>query len=310
MTRSLFQKRRSDIFILLGILLCFLPFISVGMALAIGLLVSFLGFNSNDYSKYSGWLLKNAVILMGFGMSLPVVISTAKQAFPITALSVAFTLILGIVLGKILKVDKKLSWLIAAGTAICGGSAIAAVSSVIKADKDRVSMSLIVVFILNAVALFIFPVLGHYFGLSQEVFGQWAAIAIHDTSSVVGAGVSYGERALEIGTSVKLTRTLWIIPVSLCFAFVMKGEKGKMKFPFFIIGFIISLCIVYVLPEYDTLYKVLYYLGKKGLLIALFLIGSGINVKNVKAMGLRSLIMALFLWICVSIGSLILLNYS
>jgi len=186
------------------IFLTFMPFLSPSIALFIGLLFSFLGLKHENISKYTSLALQSSIVLMGFGMNLTQVISASQTGFTITLISVIFVLISGILIGKLLKVDSKISLLIASGTAICGGSAIAAVAPVINAKNYQISFSLVVIFVLNAIALVLFPILGHYFNLSQEAFGYWAAIAIHDTSSVVDAGATYGVKALNIATTVKL----------------------------------------------------------------------------------------------------------
>ena len=205
-------KYNKPLFILLFVL-CLMPFISPAIALFLGLA---LGMTAGQpfpkfSKKTSKYLLQFSVVGLGFGMNLHESLRTGKEGMLFTVVSVVAVLALGMYLGKRLMMDRKTAYLISAGTAICGGSAIAAVAPVVKANDNEMSMSLGTIFILNAIALFIFPPIGHLLGMSQEQFGMWAAIAIHDTSSVVGAGAAYGEQALEIATMVKLTRALWII---------------------------------------------------------------------------------------------------
>ncbi|MDE5422021.1 putative sulfate exporter family transporter [Ancylomarina sp. DW003] len=289
--------------------LCFMPFISPAIALALGILLSFLGIKQTDFSKYTSFSLQASIVLMGFGMNLAQVISTSKTGFIDTAISVFVVMTCGLLLGKFLKVDSKISLLISAGTAICGGSAIAAIAPVTQAKNSQISFALVVVFILNAVALIIFPLIGHYFNLSQETFGYWAAIAIHDTSSVVGAGATYGVKALEIATTVKLIRALWIIPLSIVVAVLQKDKSvGKLKFPWFIGLFVISILISYLLPAWDTTYTHLNWLGRRGMVVALFLIGSNISIAEAKQAGLRSFILGIVLWLLIGIGSFLMLT--
>nr|MBP6284716.1 putative sulfate exporter family transporter [Paludibacteraceae bacterium] len=210
---------------------------------------------------------------------------------------------------KLLKVDGKIATLISAGTAICGGSAIAAVASVINPKSAQISVSLIVIFILNAVALLIFPAIGHYFHLSEETFGNWAAIAIHDTSSVVGAGAMYGPKALEIATTVKLIRALWIIPLSIVIALLHKdAAKGKIKIPWFIGLFVVAIIIAYLLPSGQVLFDSLNWLGKRGMVIALFLIGSNLSLKEAKSAGFKTFLLGVLLWLFIGVGSFIALT--
>jgi uncharacterized integral membrane protein (TIGR00698 family) len=305
---TLNQKQTNTIY---GIILalCFMPFISPAIALASGILLSVLGLKHENIAKYTSFSLQASIVLMGFGMSLTQVISTSKTGFFETAISVAFVMISGILITKILKVDSKIGLLISTGTAICGGSAIAAVAPVLNAKNYQISFSLVVVFILNAIALIIFPMIGHYFNLSQETFGTWAAIAIHDTSSVVGAGATYGTRALEVATTVKLIRALWIIPLSIIIAFTQKNKKsGKIKIPWFIGLFVASIIIAYLFPSGATSYSHFNWLGKRGMVIALFLIGSNISFSEAKKAGLKSFVLGLILWLLIGLSSFIVLT--
>ncbi len=293
------------------ILLCFLPFISPVIALFIGLFLSVLGLKYNKITKYTSFSLQASIVLMGFGMNLTQVVSASKTGFVDTAISVILVMGVGLLLTKLLRVDSKTGTLISAGTAICGGSAIAAVSSVLNPKSSQISFSLVVIFILNAIALVIFPIIGHYFNLSQETFGTWAAIAIHDTSSVVGAGAIYGPKALEIATTVKLIRALWIIPLSIVIALAQKDKSnGKIKIPWFIGLFIISIVIAYLFPSGQNMFTDLSWLGKKGMVIALFLIGSSISLKEAKNAGFKSFVLGVLLWLFIGVSSFIALTVN
>ncbi len=289
--------------------LCFLPFISPAIALFIGLVLSFVGLRHENIHKYTSKILQASIVFMGFGMSLSAVISASKTGFWETVISVIVVMVLGILLGKLFKVEKNIALLIATGTAICGGSAIAAVAPILKSKNYQTSFALIVVFVLNAVALFLFPFIGHRFGLSQETFGNWAAIAIHDTSSVVGAGAIYGDKALQIATTVKLIRALWIIPLSLIIVFMNKsGEKKAISFPWFILLFVIAIVFANIFPQFQTSYQHFDWLGKRGMVVALFLIGSNISVHEIKKSGAKSFALGIILWAVIAVGSLLLLT--
>jgi len=304
-TQNLHPKAILLIYALI-IISCFLPFVSPGIALLTGIVLSILGIQLKNSKKYTSWLLKISIVLMGFGMSLTQVINASKSGFQETALSVIFVMVSGYILTKILKVETNTGLLISSGTAICGGSAIAAVSPLIKAKNYQISFALIVVFILNAIALLLFPWIGHHFHMSQETFGKWAAIAIHDTSSVVGAGAVYGAKALEIATTVKLIRALWIIPLSLVISFFQK-EKGPIKLPWFILFFVISIAIAYYFPQEKNLFTQLSLLGKKGMVIALFFIGANISFSEIKQAGFKSFVLGILLWFLIGLSSFLML---
>ncbi|MDD4544592.1 MAG: putative sulfate exporter family transporter, partial [Bacteroidales bacterium] len=260
--------------------LCFIPSVTPPIALAMGILLVVLKIeNPYNIKKYTSRLLQYSIVLMGFGMSLMKVLETSKNGVMLTAASVLLTFGIGILLGKALKVEKNTRTLISSGTAICGGSAIAAISPIIGAKNNQISFALTVIFVLNAVALFIFPIIGHSLNMSQENFGYWSAIAIHDTSSVVGAGAAYGEKALEIATTVKLTRTLWIIPLSFLVLFINKSnnQTNKIKIPWFILYFVIAIIIAYLIPQGKEVFSVLNYIGRKGMVLALFFIGTSFS---------------------------------
>jgi uncharacterized integral membrane protein (TIGR00698 family) len=247
--------------------------------------------------------------MMGFGMSLTQVLEASKEGLIDTAFSVVLVMGTGYLLTRLLKVDSKTGILISSGTAICGGSAIAAISPVINAKHGQISFSLLVIFVLNAIALLIFPGLGHYFNLSQTEFGQWAAIAIHDTSSVVGAGAAFGKEALEVATTVKLVRTLWIIPLALVLSLLNKNhQSSKLKLPWFILFFVLAVLLAYVLPQYADLFQKISGLGRKIMTFSLFLIGSSISFQEVKKVGFKSFVLGIGLWIIIGVSSLLMLT--
>ena len=289
-------------------ILCLMPFVSAPMALFCGILFSLLKIEKPfQFKKYSSPILQYSIVLMGFGMNLQQVIEVSSKGIILTACSVLLVFLLGVFLGKILKVERNTTFLISSGTAICGGSAIAAVSPIVGAKDSQISFSLTVVFVLNAIALFIFPHIGHYFNMSQESFGYWAAIAIHDTSSVVGAGAEYGKEALETAATVKLARTLWIIPLSFLVLLLNRKNnqgKGKIKIPWFILYFVIAILIAGFIPVLQPAYSVLSYIGKRGMVLALFMIGSGFNLADLKTVGVRPFLLGVFLWIIISVSTL------
>ncbi len=288
---------------------CFLPFMSPAVALFIGLLLSVIGIKNENIHRYTSKILQASIVLMGFGMSLSAVISSSKNGFRETIISVTAVMILGILLGKLFRVEKNISLLIATGTAICGGSAIAAVAPILNSKDYQNSFALIVVFVLNAIALFLFPFIGLKLGLSQETFGNWAAIAIHDTSSVVGAGAIYGEKALQVATTVKLIRALWIIPLSMVIMVMNKSsEKKSIKFPWFILFFVLAIVFANLFPNFQTSYEHFNWLGKRGMVIALFLIGSNITVSEIKKSGPGSFALGFILWAIIAVGSLFFLT--
>lgn len=289
-------------------ILCLFPFVTAPMALFCGILFSLLKIEKPfQFKKYSSPILQYSVVLMGFGMNLQQVIEVSSKGIILTACSVLLVFLLGVFLGKILKVERNTTFLISSGTAICGGSAIAAVSPIVGAKDSQISFSLTVVFVLNAIALFIFPFIGHYFNMSQESFGYWSAIAIHDTSSVVGAGAEYGKEALQVAATVKLARTLWIIPLSFLVLLLNRKNnqgKGKIKIPWFILYFVIAILIAGFIPVLQPAYSVLSYIGKRGMVLALFMIGSGFNFADLKTVGVRPLLLGVFLWIIISVSTL------
>ncbi|MEC4113356.1 YeiH family protein [Myroides pelagicus] len=298
--------------VLIGLaLLCFLPFVSSATALIIGIIYAQLFENpyAKQTKKTTGLLLKVAVVGLGFGMNIYSAIAAGKDGFVLTIFSIALTLILGFVLGKALKIDKKISYLISSGTAICGGSAIAAVSPVIKADEKQISVALGIVFILNSLALIIFPPIGHALGLSQVDFGLWSAIAIHDTSSVVGAAAKYGDQALEVATTVKLARALWVIPVAFLSTVLFKNKGTKVKLPYFIGLFVLAMLANSYIPGIELISPYIVELSKKALTLTLFLIGTSLSYRTVKSVGVRPLLEGVGLWVFISISSLLYILY-
>ncbi|AHW61057.1 conserved hypothetical integral membrane protein [Draconibacterium orientale] len=288
---------------------CLLPFVSPAMALSAGILFSLLGFKPQNFHKHTSQILQISIVLLGFGMNLNDVITASKSGFFQTFLSVTLVMALGILLGKLFKVEKNITLLIASGTAICGGSAIAAVAPILGSKNYQNSFALIVVFVLNAVALLLFPFIGHQLGLSQETFGNWAAIAIHDTSSVVGAGAIYGEKALQIATTVKLIRALWIIPLSIVVSVVNKEQKQKsVTIPWFILFFVVAILFANSFPELEESFVHFTWLGKRGMVVALLLIGSNITIKQVKQSGVKSFALGISLWVITAAVSLFLLK--
>ncbi len=291
----------------LCIVLALLGFINSPTALVLGFICTlifnppFIGYSH----KAIPYFLKISVVGLGFGMLVEETLQTSQEGLGLTAFTIGLTLGLGLLLVRLLKLDLKLGYLIASGTAICGGSAIAAIAPVIKAKSGVISMALGIVFLLNSIALFVFPVIGHGLHLSQEEFGLWCAVAIHDTSSVVGASIGYGDEALRIATTVKLSRTLWIIPLSIFSMFLFKTKGEKLKIPYFILLFIgaIVLNSAQVLPEVLT--SGIVSLSKRLLIVTLFLVGSTISVKELKSFGMRPLVLASVLWIFISIFSLV-----
>ena len=257
--------------------------------------------------KVSKKLLQYSVVGLGFGMNLHASLASGKEGMMFTIISVVGTMVIGMFIGrKLLKMNRDTSYLISSGTAICGGSAIAAVGPVIKAKDSDMSVALATIFILNAIALFIFPVFGQWLGLSQQEFGTWAAIAIHDTSSVVGAGAAYGEEALQVATTIKLTRALWIIPLALATSFIFKGDGKKVSIPWFILWFIVAILLnTYVLDAVPEVGKAIAGLARKGLIITMFFIGASLSPDVLKSVGVKPLVQGVLLWLVISVGSLL-----
>ena len=302
---------RKLVFVLL-VVFCLSPYGSPPIALALGLILAFT-FGS-PFPQLNGqptkYLLQISVVLLGFGMNLTAVYNAGKDGILFTIATIFGTLILGYFVGKFLKVDSKTSSLISSGTAICGGSAIAAVAPAINAESEQISVSLGTVFVLNSIALFLFPFIGHALNLTQGQFGVWAAIAIHDTSSVVGAAGTYGSEALAIATTVKLARALWIAPVALLFAYLYRDKnsaaKTKIAIPWFIFLFLAATVVRTYAPSsiLPSLFDAVVNLAKAGMTVTLFLIGASLTLDTLKKVGVRPLIQGVLLWIVISIVSL------
>ena len=306
----------AKILFVLALALSFTGFLSPPIALTAGILFG-LSFKHPFISESRGiarTLLQCSVVALGFGMNLDEVLKAGRSGFIYTALGISFALLAGLALGKLLEVRGNSSFLITAGTAICGGSAIAAIGPVLEANEEEMAVSLGTVFILNSVALLIFPPIGTTLQLSQSQFGLWAALAIHDTSSVVGAATKYGPEALVIGTTVKLARALWIVPLALATATVRRRRAGKsstggdsgarVQFPWFILFFVLAALANTYLPALPSATKTFFTLGRLGLTATLFLIGSGISQNTLKEVGWRPLLLGVLLWLGVGLTSL------
>jgi uncharacterized integral membrane protein (TIGR00698 family) len=296
------------IFVLI-LILCLFPIISAPIALLLGLVVAnvfghpFLHLNH----KATSVLLQISVVGLGFGMNVNSALNTGKEGFLFTVFSILTTLVLGYFLGKWLKIERKTSHLIACGTAICGGSAIAAIAPVIQSNEKQTSVALGVIFILNSVALFVFPIIGNWLVMSQSDFGLWCAIAIHDTSSVVGAANKYGSEALQVATTVKLARALWIIPIALITAVLFKNKSKKIKIPYFIGLFVLAMVCNTYIPSTALVSPYLVSISKTGLTVTLFLIGAGLNFNVLKTVGIKPFLQGVLLWIFIASTSLFLI---
>lgn len=276
------------------------------LALALGLVLALaLGNPFPEFtSRCSKWLLQISVVGLGFGMSLNEVLHAGRSGFLYTLVGITFAVACGLFLGRALSVERTPSLLISVGTAICGGSAIAAVGPVVDADDHDMAVSLGTVFILNAIALFVFPFVGHRMALSQNQFGIWSALAIHDTSSVVGAAAKYGSVALGVATTVKLTRALWIVPVTLAVAALNK-HKARVQAPWFILFFLLASVVRSYSPQsLMPAYAVMLSAAKIGLAVTLFLIGTGLSRKAIAEVGVRPLVQGVVLWAIVAAGSM------
>ncbi|POY40514.1 putative sulfate exporter family transporter [Flavobacterium alvei] len=295
-----------EVIFMFFVVLCLSPLISPPIALLMGLIIAqFIGhpyLNLNH--KATHILLQVSVVGLGFGMNVNSALKAGKEGIVLTIASIIGTILIGIFLGKILKIEEKISYLIATGTAICGGSAIAAISPVIKANEKQISVALGTIFILNSIALVAFPYIGHYLNLSETQFGMWCAIAIHDTSSVVGAAGKYGSQALEVATTVKLARALWIIPIAFLSTFVFKNKDTKIKIPYFIGLFILAMMANTYLPFVQNFSHYITGFAKATLTLTLFLIGCGLSRKVLVSVGYKPLIEGIVLWIIISFSTL------
>jgi uncharacterized integral membrane protein (TIGR00698 family) len=301
------QKIHKSTFVAL-FLLTAVPLVTSPMALVAGFAFSFLLDNPfpEKTARLSKILLKVSVIGLGFGINFSEVIEVGKSSLLLTLVSLSATILLGELLGRVLRLPANTRTLVSFGTAICGGSAIAAMAPVIKAKDEEIAVSLATVFSLNALALVLFPPLGHIFGLDQQQFGLWAALAIHDTSSVVGASAAYGAIALSVGTTAKLTRALWIAPCTLV-AGLFKKSQEKSGIPLFILGFIVAAFINTWLPSLDWLWNGFYLLARQALVMTLFLIGACLTKKLLSQVGLKPFLLGVILWVIISTTVLLLL---
>jgi uncharacterized integral membrane protein (TIGR00698 family) len=284
---------------------CLTPWASPPVALVLGLLFAQVWGNpwERAHSRISRSLLQISIIGLGFGMNLKAAVQSSASGIIFTIGTIVLAMTAGLWLGRFLKVDHKIGLLISCGTAICGGSAIAAVSPVIDAREEETAVSMGTVFILNAVGLLMFPVIGRWLNLSPERFGMWAAIAIHDTSSVVGAAQAFGEKALSIAVNVKLTRALWIIPLVMVMIVSTKRKHAKIRIPWFIGGYILAMLIASSFPALADFCLGTASLAKKLLTLTLFFIGAGLTKRNLKSVGLRPLFLGIVLWLLISLAS-------
>ncbi|MCZ2085739.1 MAG: putative sulfate exporter family transporter [Flavobacteriales bacterium] len=307
-TISIKDLLRKSLFFIL-VIFCVSPLASSPIALALG--IAFTIIIGNPYEqylhKYIHILLQISIVGLGFGLQLNEALKAGREGITLTIMSISTVMILGYFLGKLLKLERPLSYLISVGTAICGGSAIAAVSPIIKPTTKQMSLALAIVFTLNSVALFIYPAIGHLLNMTQEQFGLWCAIGIHDTSSVVGAANKYGDVALKIATTVKLSRALWIIPMSIITMILFKTKGAKVKIPWFIGYFIIAILLHTYFPIFDGFSHIATTAAKSGLNLTLFFIGSTISIQTLKTISWKPLFLAIVLWIVVSVGSLLLI---
>lgn len=296
-----------EVLIPVAAIVCLAPFVSSAIALILGLVIAVLFGNPyiSKTRKMTSTLLSLSVMGLGAGMDLGVVGKVGVAGIGYTVVGISATLILGYFLGKFLKTEKDTSILISVGTAICGGSAIAAIAPVIRAKHHEISIALGTVFLLNALALFIFPMVGHTLRLNETQFGLWSALAIHDTSSVVGATLTYGAHALEVGTTVKLARALWIVPVTFLFGYLFaRGQQTsgaeKPKRPWFILGFLIAAALVTWIPEIRPVGHMVNEVAKRVLVLTLFLIGTNLTKETIRSVGIKPLIQGISLWVIVA----------
>lgn len=300
-------ENTQKIIFLTGAAITLLPVVTPPVALLLG--VALAQTSGNPFAavtpRITHWLLQLSIIGMGFGMNVHSALKTGKEGFLFTIAAITGTLLTGAILGKLLGIDKKTAHLISCGTAICGGSAIAAIAPVMKAGEKQVSAALGIIFLLNALALFIFPAVGHGLHLTQQQFGLWSAIAIHDTSSVIGAANKYGEEALQIATTVKLSRALWIIPVAFITTLLFKTDTGNIRIPWFIAVFAGAMILNTWVPQFQPTGLFLVKSAKTGLSLTLFLIGTHLSREALRGIGRKPLIHGVILWILISAATLL-----
>ncbi|GAK23698.1 LOW QUALITY PROTEIN: membrane protein [Vibrio sp. JCM 19052] len=295
----------------LALLFCLTPFVSSPIALVIGFLLASFSLVPTELpiASFTKKLLSYSIIGLGFGIHFDQALAVTSDGIGLIIATILGTLVIGMMIAKAIKLERTTAYLIASGTAICGGSAIAAVAPAIKAKDEQIGLALATVFVLNSLALFIFPVIGHAIGLDQHTFGTWAAIAIHDTSSVVGAASAYGEEALTTATTLKLARALWIIPVALVSAVIFprgNGKEGKSKLviPYFIFWYCAAIAFSDFFPQFEVVYQGIFAIAKQALVVCLFLIGCSISVSKLKSAGAKPLLFGVTLWVLISTTSL------
>lgn len=293
----------------IGLILAASGLVSPPVALAGGLIYgfSFLHPFHVEAKRLSNLLLQASVVGLGFGMDLQQVMQAGRSGFIYTACSISIALLLGWGLGRLFQVKQRISYLISAGTAICGGSAIAAIAPITNASQEEIAVSLGTVFVLNSVALLTFPEIGTVLHMTQTQFGLWSALAIHDISSVVGATAKYGAVALTVGTTVKLARALWIVPLSVGTAMANKS-KARIQWPWFILFFCLAAVLNTYVHFFQSAYPVLKHLGSIGLTVTLYLIGTGLSMKTLREVGIRPFLQGILLWLFVAVGSLTLIR--
>lgn len=304
------NDRFRKVFFIALLAFCATPWVGTAAALVMGISFSLLLRNPwpLESARFSRIILQLSVVGLGFGLGLGEVIRTGKHTIVYSIVGIGCTLVLGYLLGRLFQTGKNTSTLISFGTAICGGSAIAAMGPVLKAKDDETSVSLAIVFTLNSVALLLFPLIGHLLDLNQNIFGYWAGLAIHDTSSVVGAASAYGAQALSTGTTVKLTRAIWITPIVIGAALLKKSDK-RAKVPLFIIGFVLAAATRTMLPQYGKSWDELSAIAKQCLVVTLFLIGAGLTREVLMHVGFRPMLQGVTLWLCVSVLTLLALVF-
>ncbi|MFH0271821.1 YeiH family protein [Vibrio jasicida] len=295
----------------MALLFCLTPFVSSPIALVIGFLLASFSLVPTELpiASFTKKLLSYSIIGLGFGIHFDQALAVTSDGIGLIIATILGTLVIGMMIAKAIKLERTTAYLIASGTAICGGSAIAAVAPAIKAKDEQIGLALATVFVLNSLALFIFPVIGHAIGLDQHTFGTWAAIAIHDTSSVVGAASAYGEEALTTATTLKLARALWIIPVALISAVIFsrgngKEDKSKLVIPYFIFWYCAAIAFSDFFPQFEVVYQGIFAIAKQALVVCLFLIGCSISVSKLKSAGAKPLLFGVTLWVLISTTSL------
>ncbi|WP_021023945.1 YeiH family protein [Salinivibrio costicola] len=290
----------------LAVLACLTPWVTSPIALVLGFLLTSLGGvpSGLPLTKITKKLLAYSIVGLGFGIPLQEALAVTGDGIGLIIATITGTLVFGTILAKLIGLDRKTGHLIASGTAICGGSAIAAVSPAINADDEQIGLALGTVFVLNSLALFVFPMVGHALGLDQHTFGTWAAIAIHDTSSVVGAASAYGEQALTTATTLKLARALWIVPVAFVSALMFRSHAKKITIPFFIVFYCLAIGISDVFVQAQPIYDVIFAVAKQVLVVCLFLIGCSISIAQLRAAGPKPLFFGIALWVIISCSSL------